>query len=202
MIDIEKNWVEYKKLLLETKREGVEKLIEYLEKKTDMKTAPASGKYHLSVEGGLVQHSLNVKRHIELLNDMMKTKISEESLILVSLLHDICKTNFYIRGMEWDKEWKNKTNKWREIEVWKIEDKLPLGHGEKSVIIAMRFIPLTTEEMLAIRYHMLCSEGGQMSYPATQSYKSALDTTVLIKLIAIADQMSELYETTLGVATI
>ena len=196
MIDKEKNWEEYKKALLDTGREGVKELVEYLENKTDMKTAPASAKYHLSVEGGLVQHSLNVKKYIEEIHKEMGLTISPTTLTLVSLLHDICKTNFYVMGWEWDKEYKEKTNQWRKLDVWKVEDQLPLGHGEKSVIIVSRFMPLKIEEMLAIRYHMLCSEGGMLSYPANQAYKGALDKTVLIKLIAIADQMAELYEST------
>lgn len=46
-------------LLRSTKREGIEKLIDFLEK-TDFFTAPASTRFHMSCEGGLLQHSLNV----------------------------------------------------------------------------------------------------------------------------------------------
>ena len=46
-------------LLRSTKREGIEKLIDFLEK-TDFFTAPASTRFHSSYEGGLLQHSLNV----------------------------------------------------------------------------------------------------------------------------------------------
>ena len=41
------------------KREGADKLLEYLEK-SDFFTAPSSTRFHGSYEGGLVQHSLNV----------------------------------------------------------------------------------------------------------------------------------------------
>ena len=41
------------------KREGADKLLEYLEK-SDFFVAPASTKFHGSYEGGLLKHSLNV----------------------------------------------------------------------------------------------------------------------------------------------
>ena len=49
-------------LLKNTKRENIDKLIEWLEKETDFFSAPASTKYHLNYEGGLLVHSLNVFR--------------------------------------------------------------------------------------------------------------------------------------------
>ena len=50
---------EYINLLKSTNREGIEKLINFLEK-TDFFTAPASTRFHGSYEGGLVEHSLKV----------------------------------------------------------------------------------------------------------------------------------------------
>ena len=38
--------------------------------------------------------------------------------------------------------------------TWSYDDKEPLGHGEKSVIILQQFIKLELCEMLAIRWHM------------------------------------------------
>ena len=58
-MNIEKNYQEFKDLLLSTQRPGIERFVEYLDK-TDLKTAPASTKYHDSFEGGLVYHSLTV----------------------------------------------------------------------------------------------------------------------------------------------
>ena len=49
-----------KELLLSTSRPGMERLVEWIEQKTDFYTAPASTKYHLACKGGLAQHSLNV----------------------------------------------------------------------------------------------------------------------------------------------
>ena len=41
-------------------RSGSEKLLEWLDKKTDFFTAPASTRFHGACEGGLCMHSLNV----------------------------------------------------------------------------------------------------------------------------------------------
>lgn len=56
MSDNKKRFID---LLKSTKREGIDKLIDFLEK-TDFFTAPASTRFHSSYEGGLLQHSLNV----------------------------------------------------------------------------------------------------------------------------------------------
>ena len=80
-------------------RKGVDKLVQFIEK-SDFYTAPASTKYHLSCEGGLLQHSLNVYDMLKLKAEQepFKSKLANvapESIVIVSLLHDICKTYFY-----------------------------------------------------------------------------------------------------------
>ena len=190
-MDIQSNWEEYKAHLYATEREGVDELIKWMEK-TDAPTAPASTKYHLCVKGGLIKHSLNTLNFAREINELLGTKIPEESLVLATLLHDLCKVNYYVEGEEWDKEHKDKTGQWRKMACWKIEDKLPLGHGEKSVIIANRYITLTGPEMLAIRWHMLKWD---VSVEAQRTMGIATDKDPLVKITAMADQMAELYET-------
>ena len=99
-------------LLRSTKREGIEKLIDFLEK-TDFFTAPASTRFHSSYEGGLLQHSLNVYDCLAGLGTttgdvqefqtagMRLDSIPQESIIIVALLHDLCKVNFYATEMRW-----------------------------------------------------------------------------------------------------
>jgi hypothetical protein len=195
MIDIEKNWEEFKSELINTEREGVNKLIDYLDQKTDFKNASASTKYHLNVEGGLTQHSLDVLKCGRLLNNQLNPKLDENSITIACLLHDLCKTNYYIKTKILDKEWKDKTDQWRKIDGWKVEDQLPLGHGEKSVIIAVRFIPLSPNEMTAIRWHMSWSDPGvHFSYPSGFPYRETLNKNPLSKLLIIADQLAEFTE--------
>lgn len=128
------------------KRNGSQDLLEYI-KNSDFFTAPASSKYHLNIEGGLCKHSLNVFHHI---NRENLKKYSDETIAVVTLLHDLCKINFYkkyLRNVKVD-------NQWKQVEEYKINELLPYGHGEKSVYIIQKFMKLTTEEALAIRFHM------------------------------------------------
>ena len=50
---------EFLQILRKVKREGIEELINFLEK-SDFFKAPASTRFHGSYEGGLVEHSLKV----------------------------------------------------------------------------------------------------------------------------------------------
>ena len=73
------------------------------------------------------------------------------TIAVVALLHDVCKVDAY--KVE-KKNQKQKDGSWKEVEVYGYTNSLPLGHGEKSIIQIMRYMQLTEEEMLAIRWHM------------------------------------------------
>lgn len=129
-------------------REGSDKLLAWLDK-TDFFTAPASTKYHSAVEGGLCEHSLNVYKAI---TKRYSGEHSDETLAIVSLLHDLCKAEFYKTQLRNVKN--EQTGSWEKVPYYTIEDKFPFGHGEKSVFLIERFMRLTIEEAIAIRWHM------------------------------------------------
>lgn len=140
------------------KREGADKLLEYLlSPKSDFFTAPASTRFHGSYEGGLLEHSLNVYHCLKdyAARDRVKNvyglNASEETLALTALLHDVCKVNFY--SVDYRNS-KNAQGVWEKVPYYTIDDKLPYGHGEKSVYIISGYMRLTREEAFAIRYHM------------------------------------------------
>ncbi len=134
---------EFIKLLKETNREGMDKLIEFLEN-TDFFTAPASTKYHGAFEGGLLAHSMKVY-------EILKTKTEDsDSVKIIALLHDICKANFY----KTDYRNVKKDGVWEQVPYYTVDDTIPYGHGEKSVMMITEFIKLTPEEKYAIRWHM------------------------------------------------
>lgn len=140
------------------KREGAEGLLAYLTSKScDFFTAPASARYHNSREGGLVEHSLNVYDCLSdyLSRDRVKSEYSlnysEESIAIVSLLHDLCKINVYKPGF---RNVKDEFGVWQKVPTYEFDDKMPYGHGEKSVYIISGYMKLTREEAFAIRYHM------------------------------------------------
>lgn len=140
------------------KREGSEKLLEFLlSRHSDFFTAPASTRYHLAYEGGLCEHSLNVYDCLchYLQQDRVKNdyglSYSEESIAIVALLHDLCKVNVYKPGT---RNVKDEFGKWQTVPTYEFDDKIPYGHGEKSVYIISGYMRLTREEAFAIRYHM------------------------------------------------
>ena len=105
-------------------------------------TAPASTKHHGAYEGGLFDHSLEVAYALVELTDKLGLEWERpESPFIVGMYHDLCKCDNYVVDIE--------SNKW----VYNPEIIIP-GHGDKSVIIAQKFIDLTDEEIACIRWHM------------------------------------------------
>ena len=137
-------------------REGSDKLLDWLKNKSDFFTAPASTKFHSAYEGGLCEHS--VKTYYRFVQNLdveyegeWEEKISPESVAIIALLHDICKTNYYKVDF---RNVKNENGEWEKRPFYTIEDSLPYGHGEKSVYMISGFIRLTREEAIAINWHM------------------------------------------------
>ena len=143
---------EFLNVLKKVNREGIDDLINFLEK-SDFFKAPASTRFHGDHEGGLVEHSLKVyeilKHKVE--NNIKGVTIPEESIIIIGLLHDICKTNFY--KVEY-RNAKNASGEGEKVPYDTIEDTIPYGHGEKSVMMITEYMKLTPEEKYAIRWHM------------------------------------------------
>ena len=155
-INKDKNKKEFKELLLSINRDGIKDLVEYLET-TDFYSTPASTKYHNSVEGGLCDHSLNVYHNLLKLIDTFgfADKFSNDSVKLVSLCHDIFKTDFYEFYLQNRKI--TETNghyEWVQVGAYKvreIEQRIVVGDpGFNSVFILNKFIKLTEPEMVAI----------------------------------------------------
>ena len=139
-------------------REGSEELLDYLMNKSDFFTAPASARYHGAYVGGLCDHSMNVFHC--LCDYLARPRVKEvygldydmESIAIVALLHDLCKVGCYKAGT---RNVKNEaTGQWEKVPTFFFEDKLPYGHGEKSVYIISGFMRLSREEAMAIRWHM------------------------------------------------
>ena len=75
-----------------------------------------------------------------------------ESAAIAALLHDVCKIGCYKAGSRNVKN--DATGQWEKVPTFFYEDKLPYGHGEKSVYIISGFMRLNREEAMAIRWHM------------------------------------------------
>ena len=152
---------EFIKLLKETNREGMDKLIEYMES-TDFFTAPASTRFHGNFEGGLLQHSMKVY-------EILKEKQGDsDSVRIIALLHDLCKANFYKTDY---RNAKNDLGVWEKVPYYTVDDTIPYGHGEKSVMMITEYIKLTPEEKYAIRWHMGYTEPKELYNTIGAAYK-------------------------------
>lgn len=159
MTDLERQELiaEFENLLKETAREGIDRLLDFI-RKSDFYTAPASTKFHGSYEGGLLEHSVNVYRRLQekMTTDPIWVKVAEkkgyteENYIISALLHDICKTYYYAIEM------RNKKidGRWEQVPCYTVEDKIPMGHGCKSVFMIEEYIKLKPCERYAVRWHM------------------------------------------------
>ena len=174
-------------------REGADKLLEYLDSPaSDFFTAPASTKFHNNVKGGLLQHSLNVydclasyfesERRTKLLG---LEDVSDETLAVVALLHDLCKVNVY---RESTRNQKDASGVWRQVPYYEFKDELPYGHGEKSVYIISGFMRLSREEAFAIRYHM-----GFSTEDDARNVGAAFEMFPLALALSIADTEATYY---------
>ena len=110
-------------------------------------TCPASTMRHNSFEGGLALHSIKVYNVLKDFNEKYSLGLSENFIIITSILHDVCKIGCYT------------PNRLASGDVsvhkpYKYNDEFPFGHGEKSVVMIQHFFDLTPEEAMSIRYHI------------------------------------------------
>ena len=168
-------------------RPGADKLLAWIES-SDFFAAPASTRFHLSSPGGLLEHSLHVFERMKAIcaNEATITpgfnEPSMETIAVCGLLHDICKANFYAVEM---RNRKNDQGRWEQYPFYVVDDKLPYGHGEKSVYIISGFMRLSREEAMAIRWHMGFSDNDFKG--GGYSVGNAFEKFPLAVLLHIAD---------------
>lgn len=172
MIDIKINKARFRTLFKKIKRKGALELFKWLEYETNFFESPASSKYHLSEPGGLVEHKLSVYDALHHLNTWLKLGLTEVEMIVIALLHDICKVDIY----------KFKSGSYSR------NDQDPIGHGEKSVIIIQKFMKLTDKEIALIRWHM-----GPYDEQFIRGQNYILKKYPLAKAIYFADDISSTY---------
>jgi len=152
-------------------RPGIDKLMDWLQS-SDFYTCPASSRYHGSHPGGLLEHSLNVYDElVRLLKCYPEVEVPEETAIIISLFHDICKVNMYIAER---RNRKNESGQWESYDAYSIKEKFCYGgHGSKSVFILQSYIKLTPQEAVAINCHMGAWDGNKDVGNAYEQYPAA-----------------------------
>lgn len=179
---------EFRMLITSVEREGINDLIGFIEN-TDFFTAPASTKHHGAKKGGLLEHSLMVYKYLDKLDETFHVlpDSSKSSLEITALCHDLCKADYYTVAYRNSKE----NGQWVKVPYYTVEDDFPAGHGEKSVIILQRFIKLTDDELMAIRWHMGgFDDTARGGYAGSSSMGTAFARYPLITALHAADMLA------------
>lgn len=169
---IEKNFEEFINIInTNIKRDGIDNVVSWLKLKSDAKIAPASTKYHLSVPGGLIQHSLNVYYRLKKILEAAYPAVTktteegveyventcpytEETIAIVALFHDLSKVNFYDVQ---ERNVKDESGNWIKVPYYAVKDDTKRlifdTHPINSYYMLSKFIKLNYEEELAIIHH-------------------------------------------------
>lgn len=126
--------------------------VEMLETKTSWLTSPASTRFHLNVERGLLTHSVAVAENLLKFRNFLAPQISDESCVIVGLLHDVGKVGMpgkplYLRN---DNEWEVRN---RNIRYTLSPDVTQMSLAARSLYLVAKYIPLSDAEAQAILYH-------------------------------------------------
>ena len=196
-MNIKNNITRFEAELTKVQRSGMDKLLEYIQG-SDFYRAPASTKYHLACPGGLLQHSLNV---LDALRGLLQWNnienhweyhtackvvdtIPDDSVIMMALLHDICKTHFYSTSTRNQKN--EQTGQWEKVPFYTVNDMMPLGHGAKSAMIVKQYTTLTSQEMYAIWHHM----GFNGNYENDTAVGKSIEMYPAVLALQTADMMA------------
>lgn len=144
-----------KEKVMKRKKE-FEGLMSYIEGETSYMTAPASTKYHLCHEQGLLEHSVNVAENLLKIKAVLAPSISDESCVIVGLLHDLGKAGMpgqpqYIKNEPTPKQ---KAYGYPASTPYRFnKNLLYLSVPIRGLYLVASRFPLTEEEVQAIVYH-------------------------------------------------
>ena len=150
--------VRYEKLksMVSQRKSQFDNLINFMESETSWLNSPASTKYHLCKDGGLLEHSVNVAESMLKVREALAPEISEESCIIVSLIHDLGKVGMPRNPQYLVNEPSEKQKKYgyKPDAPYKFNRELTyLSVLIRSLYLASKYIDLSEEEVQAIVYH-------------------------------------------------
>jgi len=137
---------------VEKRKKDFDVFVNMLEKETSWLTSPASTRFHLNREGGLLEHSIGVTETMLKLREVLTPQISEESCVIVGLFHDVGKIGMpgkprYIKNNnDWEVRNRNITYNINPKEVY-------MNLASRSLYLIAKYIPLSDSEAQAILYH-------------------------------------------------
>ena len=134
------------------RRKDFDAFVKMLEAETSWLTSPASTRFHLNHEGGLLEHSVGVAENLLKFRAALAPEISEEACVIVGLFHDVGKIGMpgkprYIKN---DNEWEIRN---RDMTYKVNPNEVAMGLAARSIYIITKYIPLSDIEAQAILYH-------------------------------------------------
>lgn len=138
--------------LLEDRKQQIIKFKEYIESETSWLTSPASTRFHLNIERGLLLHSVGVTYNALRIKSLLSPDISDESIVVTGLFHDLGKVGYpgkpyYLpNDVKWEIEKRGIT--------YKINSEvITMNLAVRSLYLIGNRICLTEEEAQAIVAH-------------------------------------------------
>jgi len=131
-------------------------LMDFLENETAWLTAPASTRFHLCRESGLLEHSVNVAETLLRLRDTLYPLIDDESCVIVAFLHDLGKIGMpdealYLKNHVSPEKARQYG---KPVAPYTYNRNLTyLSIPVRSLYLALPYINLSEEETQAIVYH-------------------------------------------------
>jgi len=131
-------------------------LMNYIESETEWLTAPASTRFHLCKEHGLLEHSINVAEVLIQLKNTLYPIIDDESCVIVAFLHDLGKVGMpkqplYLKNKPTENQ--RRAGYGPTYPYSYNNDLTYLSVPLRSLYLSLPFLPLTEEETQAIAYH-------------------------------------------------
>jgi hypothetical protein len=135
-----------------SRRDQILQFKSFLEKETTWLTAPASTRFHLNVEHGLLIHSVGVTYNALKIKDLVAPDTTDESVIVTALFHDTGKIGYPGKPCYLPND-----NKW-EVEkrgmTYRVNPEIvTMNLAARSLYLVSQYIPLTEEEAQAIVAH-------------------------------------------------
>ena len=148
---LEKRYAALKEKVIERKKD-FDAFIKMLETETSWLTSPASTRFHLSEENGLLKHSVSVAENLLNFRDLLAPEIPDESCVIVGLFHDVGKVGmpgkpYYLPNPNQEQV------KSRGIRYIVNSDLVHIDLATRSLYVVAKHIPLNEDEIQAIRYH-------------------------------------------------
>jgi len=137
---------------LDDRKDQVMKFRSFLESETSWLSSPASTRFHLNIESGLLLHSVGVTYNALRIKDLLASDITDESVVITALFHDLGKV-----GLPGKPYYLPNKNKW-EIEkrgmAYKVNPSIvTMNLGVRSLYIISQHVTLSETEAQAIVAH-------------------------------------------------